>query len=113
MVSRVNFFGMSRARHGDVGSEMQSLRRDLQRVRNDVGDLAAALVDTGRDGADSARQNVQRQAQRIGSAYEVARQRGGRAVDTMAERPMASIAIAFAAGLVIAGFVALSSMLRR
>ncbi|MEX1016698.1 MAG: hypothetical protein WDZ31_08125 [Phycisphaeraceae bacterium] len=92
---------------------MQTLQRDLQKVRYDLGDLANALYEAGREGADSAKGQFNDRMQRIGGAYQSARKRGDQMVDTMTERPMATALGAFAIGLVFAGLVAMASMMKR
>lgn len=109
------FTGKSRAaRTGDVSAEVNKLRDDLARVRDDLGDLASALLEAGRGSTEAAREGVREQVrrrlQRVSDSYTAARRRGD---ETVAEHPLASISSAFAAGILIAALLALVSFVMR
>ncbi|MFA9478371.1 hypothetical protein ACERK3_08685 [Phycisphaerales bacterium AB-hyl4] len=97
----------------EVRSELQTLQRDLGKVRNDLGDLANALYEAGRGSADTASREFSDRIKQLNQAYASARRRGDQMIDTFSDRPVASLIGAFAVGLVLAGLVAMASMMKR
>ncbi len=116
MVGR-NIWRLRRRPMAEVRSDVDQLRRDLSRVRDDVGELVSALIDAGRETSGQTTQQVRRQVQhridRLGEQYRAARTTGQRAMATAQEHPLASVLTAASVGLVVAGVVATVGMLMR
>ena len=116
MVGR-NIWRLRRKPMAEVRSDVDQLRRDLTRVRDDVGELVTALVDAGRETTGQTTQQVRRQVQhrldQMGERYRAARHTGQRAMTTAQEHPLASILTAASIGLVLAGVAAAIGMLMR
>ena len=94
-------------RHG-VADELDSLKDDMSRLRQDLAGLAEALLRLGRTEAGDAKDHIAKEAQKgiagLRSAVNGARNAGSQAIDTIEEqitdRPVTSLIIAFAAGLI-------------
>ncbi|MEX0885805.1 MAG: hypothetical protein WD009_05120 [Phycisphaeraceae bacterium] len=110
MVGR-NIWRLRRGHRRDVRSDVDQLRRDLTRVRDDVGELVGALVQAGRQTSDQTTQRVRQQVHerldRIGAGYQSARDTGDRAMNTAREHPLVSAIAAVAVGLIVAGLAAM------
>jgi len=81
------------ARTGDrtVQDDVAQLRDDLSQLRQDVSSLAGDLMGVAKEGASD--------------AFDAAKKRGGEIADTLGEQvqehPLATVGIAFGAGLLL------------
>ena len=86
----------------DLGKEMQTLKKDVEKLRDDVTETVKSLKALGRDKASQARSTVE---QELGRAVDEVRGRSQRAVAVMEheidERPMTVLLAAFAVGFVL------------
>lgn len=90
----------------NLEQEIDALTKSLESIRGELSGLSDRLGDTAADALDTGRRGVRRAARVAGSAaHEVAgRARQGVSVlqDEIGERPLASMAVVFAVG-VLAG----------
>lgn len=92
-----------------IKSDVEALREDLEALRSDIGSLAATVKDimggAVRGAGDAAEENIEEIRQRLERLAETARLRGRAASETIQrqveERPITSLLVAFALGLVI------------
>lgn len=93
----------------NVKQEIDTLKSDVAKLRDDIGELVSALVDLVGDKAAATRTRVESEAKErldeLRAALERARERGGRAVGQMEhqieERPLLSVLAAFGIGLIL------------
>ena len=92
-----------------IKGDVEALREDLNALRSDIGSLAATMKDimTGavRSAGSAAEENIEELRQRLERLAEEAWHRGRAASETIQrqveERPITSLLVAFALGLVI------------
>ena len=86
----------------NLQSDMDALRHDLMSIRKDFAELTRGLVEAGQHGVRDLNDRVQQEVKH--KAHQL-RDAGSHAVDftrhQIEERPLISVAGAFAAGLVI------------
>jgi ElaB/YqjD/DUF883 family membrane-anchored ribosome-binding protein len=93
--------------------DLEALRQDVARLRDDLSKLTESTRDIARGGAETLRarlegnaQHLRHEAERV---YDEGRQRGQNAVEslerTIGERPVTSLLTAFGLGLVLGAFL--------
>ncbi|MCA8909619.1 MAG: hypothetical protein KDA64_17270 [Rhodospirillaceae bacterium] len=86
----------------DTNSSVESLRDDMDKLRQDFAQLSQHLRGAGSEAAETARRRVETTAKQAGDAARENWQQGCSALDTeIRERPLTVLGIAFAAGVVI------------
>lgn len=99
----------NRSTRHQVNNELDSLRRDVSRLRSDLAGLADALLHAGKSEAEGVGERISEAARErlsdLRSAFDSAREMGSNAIEAIEEkvgsRPVTSLVIAFAVGLVI------------
>ena len=92
-----------------IKDDVAALREDLDALRSDIGSLAATLKgmagNAARSAGDAAEENVEELRQRLERLADEVRHRGRAASESIQrqveERPITSLLVAFALGLVI------------
>jgi len=87
----------------------QNLKVDVNKLREDLAEVAQALVEAGKMEASEARSRMQQMAQQrlddIRRALDVAKEHGQSATDMLKqqveEKPLMSLGIAFGAGILL------------
>ncbi len=75
-----------------------TLKRDIDHLRNDIAEVTRTLRDMGIDGRDGAGRRIR---DAVGSATDGARRAAEETVHRIEERPLVSMAGAFGAGVVL------------
>ena len=94
----------------DAASDMDRIKDDLSTLRADFGELVSAAMDMGKHQAGTAKEKLEAGVAHLKkAAYKTAKQaraKGEEAVETaqetIAERPLTSVLIAFGAGVLVA-----------
>lgn len=90
----------------DIRTDLDRLKTELGKLRQDFGGLAEAALDLGKDSAGSAKEKLEAGVAELKKAAAAAKAKGGEAVevaqDYVKERPLTSVLVAFGAGLLIA-----------
>lgn len=94
----------------DLNREMQSLRADLAKLREDLAGIAGALKDAGHEKAQGARESLadllSSVREELRGALGQARDAGKKSVETVGheieQRPLTSLLTAFGVGFVLA-----------
>ena len=92
-----------------IRDDVDALREDLDALRSDIGSLAATMKDllgsAARSAGSAAEENIEEIRQRLERLADEVRDRGRAASETIQrqveERPITSLLVAFALGLVI------------
>ncbi len=99
------------------GHEVEALKRDLRDLRDDVKSLAESLKEVGKSRVTGARDRLgsilheigEQTRQQARDVVDMAKQQGQQAVDstrrTVGERPLTSLLVAFAGGLILSRFL--------
>lgn len=93
----------------DVRSEMATLKEDLTKLREDLTELVGAIKESGRSQAgqvrDKAQIELEKRLQQLHEAYDAVKREGNYAAENacrmLEDRPVTSVAVAFAAGLLV------------
>lgn len=100
----------ARKAHPEVREELEHLRKDLHRVRGDLGELVEALVEGGEEETRAvgrrARNGLHRRLDHLSHTYRRARRRGNQAVasaeHTMSDHPYTTASAIVGVGILIA-----------
>ena len=92
-----------------INDDVEALREDLNALRSDIGSLAATMKglmgNAARNAGNAAEENIEELRLRLERLADEARLRGRAASETIQrqieERPITSLLVAFALGLVI------------
>jgi ElaB/YqjD/DUF883 family membrane-anchored ribosome-binding protein len=95
--------------------EVDDLKEDLSRLREDMGNLLTAVKNIGQSTARTARAKAEEGLDEVGDrlnrAYTSARETGGRAAEStrneIENHPVASISIALVVGIVLGKLISL------
>lgn len=98
------------AQEKDLQEELATLKADVKKLSEDVGDLLGVLRELGVDKVNSARSSLDEELDRrrdeLRTALNSARARGEKAADAVegeiAQHPMSSVMAAFGMGFLIA-----------
>ena len=86
----------------DLKSDMDSIRSDIDTLRKDVSAVLSRIKGTATNRAETELQALQKQINRIAGDVQASGREGMRALEErIEERPLVSLALAFAVGLVI------------
>ncbi len=88
---------MNETRSNDLHNEVEALKQDLLRVRNDLKTIGEDLFERGKASAKAAKQAV---GQRMDSSLETVQ-------NCVEERPMTCVLTAFGVGLLVGGLLSL------
>ena len=98
------------AQEKDLQEELATLKADVNKLREDVGDLLGVLRELGADKMTSAKSSLddelERRREEIRAALSGARAKGAQAADAVegeiAQHPLSSVMAAFGIGFLIA-----------
>lgn len=90
--------------------DLDGLKSEIEQLRSDLGSLVEAVLEGGKDKAESAdatlREELQERLESLRDSLAQARERGEEAVETaqhtIEERPFVSVLVAFGVGMVAA-----------
>ncbi len=93
----------------EVERDIDDLRSEMAQLRANLSELGGTIKEVGRHGASVAKsrasEEIGRLVDQITSTYDNVKKQGGEASESMRarveERPLASLGIAFAVGLVL------------
>lgn len=86
----------------DLGKDVEAIRADLDALRKDLAGVVEAIKGTAQGRADSEVEALQERLNKLADDVQAGGREGLRAVEQqIEERPLASLAVAFAVGMVL------------
>lgn len=97
---------MAENRNVEIQADIDRLKNDLSKLKEDFGDVFATAMDLGRDTAGSAKDKLAAGVAELKKAAGKAKEKGGVAVEAVEhkiqEHPFTSVLIAFGVGVLVA-----------